>query len=186
MFRAHRWPGTVRELCNVVRRMQMLPELPFNIESNAPSASTSQPAAAAPAPEPTAAASRCNMYTRVVRRLLGWLASESGNPGPDWLTLDNARREFQDAFELAYLQVVKQQSGGNKTRASIWAGVSRQAIQKLVRKHDVNYRARLRELKPCSRQQRAVCSGMIRSAPLRLVAADATCGASASCGKTVD
>jgi transcriptional regulator with GAF, ATPase, and Fis domain len=139
MFRAHRWPGNVRELRNVVRRMQMLPELPFNIESNAPAASTSQPAAAAPAPEPTAAASRSNVYTRVVSRLLGWLASESGNPGPDWLTLDNARREFQDAFELDYLQVLKQQSGGNKTRASIWAGVSRQAIQKLVRKHDMDW-----------------------------------------------
>ncbi len=34
---------------------------------------------------------------------------------------------------------LKQQSGGNKTRASIWAGVSRQAIQKLVRKHDVDW-----------------------------------------------
>jgi DNA-binding protein Fis len=53
--------------------------------------------------------------------------------------LDTARREFQDAFELDYLQVLKQQSGGNKTRASIWAGVSRQAIQKLVRKHDMDW-----------------------------------------------
>lgn len=41
--------------------------------------------------------------------------------------------------ELDYLQVLKQQSGGNKTRAAVWAGVSRQAIQKLVRKHDIDW-----------------------------------------------
>jgi transcriptional regulator with GAF, ATPase, and Fis domain len=138
MFRAHRWPGNVRELRNVVRRMQMLPDLPFTVESNAPVPSERSPQPSA-APAADASASRSNVYTRVVRRLLGWLANDGGNPGSDWLTLDNARREFQDAFELDYLQVLKQQSGGNKTRASIWAGVSRQAIQKLVRKHDIDW-----------------------------------------------
>jgi transcriptional regulator with GAF, ATPase, and Fis domain len=146
MFKAHRWPGNVRELRNVVRRMQMLPEMPFKVESHvpSPSSSTSSFPAAEVAPPPAAglnpeANARSHVYMRVVRRLVGWLGSDAAYTRPDWLTLENARREFQDAFELDYLEVLKQQSGGNKTRAAIWAGVSRQAIQKLVRKHDVDW-----------------------------------------------
>jgi len=145
MFRAHRWPGNVRELRNVVRRMQMLPEMPFKIESHTPPSEPSPVPSASTPPPPSAAAlspdaaNRSHVYARVVRRLVGWLGSDAAYSRPDWLTLDNARREFQDAFELDYLEVLKLQSGGNKTRASIWAGVSRQAIQKLVRKHDVDW-----------------------------------------------
>jgi hypothetical protein len=50
-----------------------------------------------------------------------------------------ARRELQDAFELDYLGILKKQSGGVKARAAHWAAVSRQAIQKLVRKHDFGW-----------------------------------------------
>jgi transcriptional regulator with GAF, ATPase, and Fis domain len=141
MFRAHRWPGNVRELRNVVRRMQMLPELPFNLGSQPPP----PPAAAAPGTssvevsQSVTIVNRSHVEARVVRRLLAWRGTEAAYQRPDWLTLENARREFQDAFETDYLEVLKRQSGGNKTRASIWAGVSRQAIQKLVRKHDMDW-----------------------------------------------
>jgi DNA-binding NtrC family response regulator len=86
-----------------------------------------------------AVVNRSHVEARVVRLLLGWRGTDAAYQRPDWLTLENARREFQDAFELDYLEVLKRQSGGNKTRASIWAGVSRQAIQKLVRKHDMDW-----------------------------------------------
>jgi transcriptional regulator with GAF, ATPase, and Fis domain len=138
MFRGHRWPGNVRELRNVVRRMQMLPELPLKLGSQLPPAAHVQGSSVEVAPSVTLG-NRSHVEARVVRLLLAWLGSEAAYQRPDWLTLENARREFQEAFELDYLEVLKKQSGGNKTRASIWAGVSRQAIQKLVRKHDVDW-----------------------------------------------
>jgi len=135
MFRAHRWPGNVRELRNVVRRMQMLPELPLRLES--------RPAAGGPAEPPSeanpTAASLSHLEARVLPRLRAWRSSQASQTRPDWLALEDARREFQDAFELDYLEVLKRQSGGNKARAAAWAGVSRQAIQKLVRKHDLDW-----------------------------------------------
>jgi transcriptional regulator with GAF, ATPase, and Fis domain len=142
MFRAHRWPGNVRELRNVVRRMQMLPDVPFNLEGKRPSAPVPAPAQERSSVEiaPTVTlANRTHVEARVVRLFLAWRGSDTAYQRPDWLTLENARRESQDAFELDYLEVLKRQSGGNKTRASIWAGVSRQAIQKLVRKHDMDW-----------------------------------------------
>jgi transcriptional regulator with GAF, ATPase, and Fis domain len=140
MFRAHRWPGNVRELRNVVRRMQMLPELPFKLGSQSPPApTTAQSSSSVGVSQSVAVVNRSHVDARVVRLLLGWRGTDAAYQRPDWLTLENARREFQDAFELDYLEVLKKQSGGNKTRASIWAGVSRQAIQKLVRKHDMDW-----------------------------------------------
>jgi hypothetical protein len=61
------------------------------------------------------------------------------------LTLEDARRELSDAFELDYLALLKRQSGSVKSRAANWAGVSRQAIQKLVRKHALDWSDRLDE-----------------------------------------
>jgi transcriptional regulator with GAF, ATPase, and Fis domain len=128
MFRAHRWPGNVRELRNVVRRMQMLPELPFKLERHEPT-SAAQPNAGVVS----------HVGTRVVPRLVAWRSSDAAAQRTDWLPLEAARREFQDAFELDYLDVLKRQSSGNKTRAANWAGVSRQAIHKLARKHDIDW-----------------------------------------------
>ena len=129
MFRKHRWPGNVRELRNVVRRMQILPELGFKLESTAPLS-----AAAA-----TRRATALHVESQVMPRLLAWHASDAASMRTDWLPLESARREFQDAFELDYLEVLKKQAGGNKARAATWAGVTRQAIQKLVRKHDFDW-----------------------------------------------
>lgn len=47
-----------------------------------------------------------------------------------------ARREATAAFERAYLADVLQRSRGNVTRAAALAAVSRQMMQKLMRKHD--------------------------------------------------
>jgi DNA-binding protein Fis len=53
--------------------------------------------------------------------------------------LEDARRLVQDAFERDYLCLLRQLSKENKTRAAAWSGVTRQAIQKLVRKHDFEW-----------------------------------------------
>lgn len=152
MFRAHRWPGNVRELRNAVRRMQILPDLPFS-----PQVSEVVPLeAASPSMEPGAPLRVCScghellhsdpspsaafeVEARVLRRLSAWRASDAPQHREDWLTLEDARRELSDAFELDYLALLKRQSGAVKSRAANWAGVSRQAIQKLVRKHALDW-----------------------------------------------
>jgi transcriptional regulator with GAF, ATPase, and Fis domain len=48
-----------------------------------------------------------------------------------------ARRDAADAFEQRYLQGVLAKTGGNVTRAAAIAEVSRQMIQKLMRKHGI-------------------------------------------------
>jgi transcriptional regulator with GAF, ATPase, and Fis domain len=146
MFRAHRWPGNVRELRNAVRRMQILPDLPFS-----PHISDVVPLEAAPNHAAVGGACSCGTHelanhsaafeveARVLRRLSAWRASDAPQHREDWLTLEDARRELSDAFELDYLALLKRQSGAVKSRAANWAGVSRQAIQKLVRKHALDW-----------------------------------------------
>ncbi len=46
-----------------------------------------------------------------------------------------ARREASDAFELAYLEALMTRSSGNMARAGAIAEVSRQMVQKMMRKH---------------------------------------------------
>jgi transcriptional regulator with GAF, ATPase, and Fis domain len=157
MFRAHRWPGNVRELRNAVRRMQVLPELPFTPEHSQVSIDRVGPpleAAHVALPQPCACAEHDVVHgppgafeveARVLRRLSAWRASEAPQHRADWLTLEDARRELSDAFELDYLALLKRQSGSVKSRAANWAGVSRQAIQKLVRKHALDWSDRLDE-----------------------------------------
>ena len=52
-----------------------------------------------------------------------------------------ARREASDGFERGYLESVLTRTGGNVTRAAAIAEVSRQMMQKLMRKHGVVSRA---------------------------------------------
>ena len=56
-------------------------------------------------------------------------------PNAEILALPVARREAGDAFERAYLTMVLAKTGGNVTRAAAVAEVSRQMMQKLLRKH---------------------------------------------------
>jgi len=127
MFRAHRWPGNVRELANAVRRMHVLPELPFRVQAPLTAADVQSGAELAE-------------LERVSHKLSSSRALELAGDGlPRWLQLDEARRLVQNAFERDYLSLLKHLSRFNKTRAAAWAGVSRQAIQKLVRKHDFDW-----------------------------------------------
>ncbi|MET0386658.1 MAG: sigma 54-interacting transcriptional regulator [Polyangiales bacterium] len=133
MLRAHRWPGNVRELRNVVRRLQLFPEVGFV---------PAQPPTAAVEPERahvTGGERSSYIESRMLGRMLAWRRSDAAYTRADWLPLEHARRELQDAFELDYLYVLKKQSGGVKARAAHWAGVSRQAIQKLARKHALDW-----------------------------------------------
>ena len=105
LFRSHRWPGNVRELRNAVQRLLVTPDRPLR-EPLAPGLPAAVPGAAPPSPSADTV-----------------------------LPLRIARREAGDAFERAYLAAVLAKSGGNVTGASAIAEVSRQMMQKLLRKH---------------------------------------------------
>ena len=64
-------------------------------------------------------------------------APSAANAGPVQ-PLRIARREATETFERAYLAQVLQRSQGNVTRAAAIAEVSRQMMQKLMRKHDAD------------------------------------------------
>jgi transcriptional regulator with GAF, ATPase, and Fis domain len=140
-FYAYRWPGNVRELRNVVRRLQLLPDLELTLDERV-GALGDEPAVAPL--HAIASVERSHIEARVVSRLRAWRESEAPHLRPDWLTLEEARRELQEAFELDYLEVLRECSGGVRSRAAHWAGVSRQAIQKLVSKHALNWNKRAR------------------------------------------
>jgi transcriptional regulator with GAF, ATPase, and Fis domain len=106
LFRSHRWPGNVRELRNAVQRLQVTPDRPLREWSGA---GTSGATAGAPSSAPPAK--------------------------DEVLPLRVARREAGDAFERSYLAAVLAKAGGSVTRAAALAEVSRQMMQKLLRKH---------------------------------------------------
>jgi transcriptional regulator with GAF, ATPase, and Fis domain len=110
MFSAHRWPGNVRELRNAVQRLVVAPELSL---SQGPQQGTSSDASA-----PSD-------------------GDAKGDPLASLVPLRIARRHAADAFERDYLRTVLGRTEGNVTRAAAIAEVSRQMIQKLMRKHDL-------------------------------------------------
>jgi transcriptional regulator with GAF, ATPase, and Fis domain len=110
MFRAHRWPGNVRELRSAVQRMLVAPELALHASDQAAAGGA---AVAAAGPQPSAAASAI-------------------------VPLRIARRNAADSFERDYLRSLLQRTGGNVSRAAAIAEVSRQMVQKLMRKHDLD------------------------------------------------
>jgi transcriptional regulator with GAF, ATPase, and Fis domain len=111
LLRSYRWPGNVRELRNVVQRLLVTPDRPWG------GASHSQ----APPQDPAGG------------------AAPTGSPGApptqDLLPLRVARREANDAFERSYVAAVYAKAGGSVTRAATLAEVSRQLMQKLLKKH---------------------------------------------------
>jgi len=108
MFMAHRWPGNVRELSNAVQRLLVMPDRPLRSMTTPPAASTSSPPAA------------------------GTDAPIDAAP-----PLRVARREATEAFERQYVEGVLARTAGNVTRAAAVAEVSRQMMQKLMRKHGI-------------------------------------------------
>jgi transcriptional regulator with GAF, ATPase, and Fis domain len=118
LFEAHRWPGNVRELSNAVQRLMVTPDRVLLADAGAAGATGGHaPAVQAAAPALPGAPS----------------APSAAEP---LLPLRVARREASEAFERDYLQRVLERSQGNVTRAAAIAEVSRQMLQKLMRKHD--------------------------------------------------
>ena len=113
MFHAHRWPGNVRELRNAVQRLLVTPWRPIASETRVAAQAKSS---SEPAPPQSAA---------------------DDLPPGDVLPLRIARREAYDAFELKYIRAALARTGGNVSRAASIAEVSRQMLQKLMRKHAV-------------------------------------------------
>jgi transcriptional regulator with GAF, ATPase, and Fis domain len=113
LFRSHRWPGNVRELRNAVQCFVVTPDramqhLQYDPESTGPIPFT-------PA------------------QVVESLATEA--PKRDIVPLRQARRNANDDFERSYLERVLTASKGNITRAAALSEVSRQMLQKLIRKH---------------------------------------------------
>ena len=112
MFRAHRWPGNVRELHNAVQWALVMPERPLRqFQSRTPDDSP----VVTPPPQVQSG------------------VPASGNFSP----LRIARRDNAEAFERQYLTSLLSRTGGNVTRAAAIAEVSRQMVQKLLRKHNL-------------------------------------------------
>jgi transcriptional regulator with PAS, ATPase and Fis domain len=105
MFRAHRWPGNVRELRNAVQRLVAAPELSLRLA------------------EP------------VTQRVptVAYVGAEPAASGHE--PLRDARRRAAEAFERSYLRSILARTDGNITRAAAIAEVSRQMVQKLMRKY---------------------------------------------------
>jgi transcriptional regulator with GAF, ATPase, and Fis domain len=113
MFVAHRWPGNVRELANAVQRFIVTPERVFaNPWAGTPERDSRPPGR----------------------------ASDSRPPGdaPNVQPLRVARREASEAFERSYLEQLLARTGRNVTRAAAIAEVSRQMVQKLMRRHGID------------------------------------------------
>ncbi len=107
MLRAYRWPGNVRELRNALERLRLTPNRWRQDDDGFAGARPSE----VPPPPPSAAETPAVAPLRV------------------------ARREAGDAFERGYLELVLSRTSGNVTRAAAVAEVSRQMMQKLMRKH---------------------------------------------------
>jgi transcriptional regulator with PAS, ATPase and Fis domain len=110
MFNAYQWPGNVRELSNALRRIQItpgyvLPSSPSAAETSSPRATESRPS-----------------WPHVVS-------------SSDIVPLRVARRQAGDAFEREYLTKLLESADGNAHRAAAMAEVSRQMIQRLLRRH---------------------------------------------------
>jgi DNA-binding NtrC family response regulator len=72
---------------------------------------------------------------RALRDLAGTAPAEAASTTTELLSLRVARREMNDAFEREYIASALRVSGGNVTRAAALADVSRQNLQKLLKKH---------------------------------------------------
>jgi DNA-binding NtrC family response regulator len=107
MFSAYRWPGNVRELLSAVQPLLREQARPV----------PAQPVQARPA------------------RVAVTDPPSGGAPQATLEPLRLARRAARDQFEQDYLQALLARTQGNVTRAAAIAEVSRQMMQKLLRKY---------------------------------------------------
>ena len=112
LFSSHRWPGNVRELRNVVQRAVL------SSSGSLTSALLAQSAASASARQPQP-------------------ELESADEGSQIEPLRIARRDATDAFERSYLRRLLVRTSGSVQRGAAVAEVSRQLIQRLLKKHDM-------------------------------------------------
>jgi two-component system, NtrC family, response regulator len=108
---AHRWPGNVRELENRVQRAALLARGPY--------------------------ATRHDLGLGPEGAEESGGAPEAELPHP---ALRKARLEAMERFERIYLETTLRRTSGNVTHAARLAGVSRQTIQSLLRRHVVDPR----------------------------------------------
>lgn len=113
-FYAYRWPGNVRELRNAVHRYFLMPDTPLDLSPRVSEAG-----------EPSAP-----------KHLAGHAPMPEHRPPTSGLgPLPQARRRAVDLFEREYVHAILAQTSGNVTRAAALAGVSRQMMTRLSKKH---------------------------------------------------
>jgi transcriptional regulator with GAF, ATPase, and Fis domain len=108
---AHPWPGNVRELEHCIQRAVLLATPPF-----------------------------------VTRKDIGLGEEPDGAPGAPaerelaFPGLQEARAAATERFERAYLEEALQRAGGKMAEAAALAGVSRQLLRRLLRRHGIDRR----------------------------------------------
>jgi DNA-binding NtrC family response regulator len=105
LFQSYRWPGNVRELKNAVQRLLILPDRPLP------------------------------QFQDGERQVVTEDRKVPAAEDERLLPLREARREAADVFEQDYLRRVLERTQNNVTRAAAIAEVSRQMVQRLMRKH---------------------------------------------------
>ena len=146
VFSNRKWNGNVRELRNVVERALLLadgaqalveersvspsvdlpPEAPTTIDRKRPPAAAREPATSEPQPRPRGRLAG--------RRQRNWLR-DALPEGFLHLRLKQAREELLSQFEQLYLDHLVDQHGINISRIAATAGVDRQLVRRLLRKH---------------------------------------------------
>ncbi len=104
----HTWPGNVRELRNVVERLVSLPDVDASLllPSAGPVGKAGKAGKASPAIETSTS-----------------------------MPFHEAKQQFTDRFERAYLAELLEQHGHNLSEAARVAGLSRQSCYRLIEKH---------------------------------------------------
>jgi DNA-binding NtrC family response regulator len=103
---SHRWPGNVRELRNVIERLAVIPDLP--LQELVGESANGAPSAGAPALD---------------------------EPGLSRLSYHEAKERVLESFERRYVKALLEQEQGVVARAAERAGVPRQTLFRLIRKH---------------------------------------------------
>jgi DNA-binding NtrC family response regulator len=103
---SHRWPGNVRELRNVIERLAVIPDLP--LQELVGESTNGAPSAGGPALD---------------------------EPGLSRLTYHEAKERVLESFERRYVKALLEQEQGVVARAAERAGVPRQTLFRLIRKH---------------------------------------------------
>jgi transcriptional regulator with GAF, ATPase, and Fis domain len=115
LFFAHPWPGNVRELRNVLQTFVVTPDRVMrNLRGS-----------------PLTGLAAFRRYSQGNQR------RAQHTPHPEIAPLKTARQVAKDDFEREYLRSVLAAANGNVRRAASLSGISRQMLQRLIRKHRV-------------------------------------------------